>query len=205
MALKLVYNVFTGTFDWVDGSGGGGSPGGSNTQIQYNNNGVFGGVDVLTYDNLTEIVTSLNTFILENYSGITFQNMGTIYAQIAPVAGEPNKIDIVGDGSGPELIFDFSGLTAVRTATFQDKDGTVAYLSDIGGTGSIIAATNTGDDQTYTLAQAPTSMNYYAIINNGSYTTDDALFPFSVTGTTLTFTSPLPNDLANTIIKLICV
>jgi hypothetical protein len=32
------------------GGGGSGTPGGSNTQIQYNNNGSFGGVDKLTFD-----------------------------------------------------------------------------------------------------------------------------------------------------------
>lgn len=52
---------------------------------------------------------------------------------------------------------------------------------------------------------AATSTQYYVIMNNGSYTTDDTAFPFSVTGTTLTFTSTLPNDLAATLIKLVCV
>ena len=31
-------------------TGGGGSPGGSNTQIQYNNSGSFGGISIMTYD-----------------------------------------------------------------------------------------------------------------------------------------------------------
>jgi hypothetical protein len=34
----------------MNGGGGGGTPGGSPTQIQYNNAGAFGGVDKLTYD-----------------------------------------------------------------------------------------------------------------------------------------------------------
>jgi len=45
-----------GLFRGVGGGGGGGgttSPGGSNTQIQYNNNGVFGGVTNLTWDGTT--------------------------------------------------------------------------------------------------------------------------------------------------------
>lgn len=87
------------------------------------------------------------------------------------------------------------------TGTFDWINGTSGPSSS----GSIIAAVNSGDNQSYTLAQAPTSSAYYAIINNGSYTTDDAAFPFSVTGTILTFDSPLPSDLADTIIKLICV
>jgi hypothetical protein len=39
------------------GGGGSGTPGGSNTQIQYNNNGSFGGVDKLTYDGTNLIGT----------------------------------------------------------------------------------------------------------------------------------------------------
>jgi hypothetical protein len=41
----------TGKLSWSAGSGGGGSPGGSNTQIQYNNSSAFGGSSLLTWDN----------------------------------------------------------------------------------------------------------------------------------------------------------
>lgn len=71
--------------------------------------------------------------------------------------------------------------------------------------GSVIAATDTGDHKNYTLARAPSTTSYYALINNGSYTTDDTAFGFSVLSSTLTFNSALPSDLASTLIKLICV
>ena len=41
----------------MNGGGGGGTPGGSPTQIQYNNAGAFGGVDKLTYDGTNLIGT----------------------------------------------------------------------------------------------------------------------------------------------------
>ena len=42
----------TGNLNWTAGGGGGnGTPGGSNTQLQYNNSGVFGGSPNLTWDN----------------------------------------------------------------------------------------------------------------------------------------------------------
>lgn len=41
----------------MNGGGGGGTPGGSTTQIQYNNAGAFGGVDKLTYDGTNLIGT----------------------------------------------------------------------------------------------------------------------------------------------------
>lgn len=46
-----------GNLTWTAGGGGGnGTPGGSNTQIQYNNNGVFGGSPFLTFNNSTNEV-----------------------------------------------------------------------------------------------------------------------------------------------------
>jgi hypothetical protein len=41
----------------IGGGGGSGTPGGSNTQIQYNNGGSFGGVDKLTFDGTNLIGT----------------------------------------------------------------------------------------------------------------------------------------------------
>jgi hypothetical protein len=47
----------TGNLTWAaGGSGGNGSPGGNNTQIQYNDNGVFGGSQFLTFNDATNTV-----------------------------------------------------------------------------------------------------------------------------------------------------
>jgi hypothetical protein len=46
-----------GNLTWAAGGGGGnGNPGGSNTQIQYNNNGMFAGSPFLTFNNVTNEV-----------------------------------------------------------------------------------------------------------------------------------------------------
>ncbi len=46
-----------GNLSWQAGGGGGnGTPGGSNTQVQFNNNGVFAGDPYFTYDNFNKIV-----------------------------------------------------------------------------------------------------------------------------------------------------
>ncbi|MDD5433766.1 MAG: hypothetical protein PHE77_03910, partial [Candidatus Pacebacteria bacterium] len=44
-------NNGAGTLSWA-ACGGGGTPGGANTQVQYNNSGVFGGASQITYDNV---------------------------------------------------------------------------------------------------------------------------------------------------------
>jgi hypothetical protein len=42
-----------GNLSWVAQSGGGGTPGGSNTSVQFNDNGAFGGDTYLVYNNVT--------------------------------------------------------------------------------------------------------------------------------------------------------
>lgn len=51
-----------GNLTWAAGGGGGGngSPGGANSQIQYNNAGVFGGDSGFTYNNITDTVSVIN-------------------------------------------------------------------------------------------------------------------------------------------------
>lgn len=48
----------TGNLSWSDGGGGGGNgtPGGSNTQVQFNNNGNFGGTPYFTFNAVTHTV-----------------------------------------------------------------------------------------------------------------------------------------------------
>jgi len=43
---------------WATPAGGGGSPGGSTTQVQYNNSGAFGGVSQMTYNGTTVAVSN---------------------------------------------------------------------------------------------------------------------------------------------------
>ena len=48
-----------GNLSWAESSGGGnGTPGGSNTQLQFNDSGVFGGTATLTYDKDSDILTA---------------------------------------------------------------------------------------------------------------------------------------------------
>jgi len=55
MAYK--FNPFTGKLDEVGAGGGGGTPGGSDTQVQFNDGGTFGGDAGLTYNKTTDELT----------------------------------------------------------------------------------------------------------------------------------------------------
>jgi hypothetical protein len=74
----------TGNLDWtaMTGGGGNGSPGGSNTQIQYNDNGLFGGNAGFTFNEVTgnvsipgnlSVVGSITGSFVSNYSNFAGQ------------------------------------------------------------------------------------------------------------------------------------
>jgi hypothetical protein len=50
------FNPFTGTLDEVSAGGGGGTPGGSDTQVQFNDGGAFGGDADLTWDDTGKVL-----------------------------------------------------------------------------------------------------------------------------------------------------
>jgi hypothetical protein len=60
--MPYVYNPLLGAgLDQTGGSGGGGTPGGSDTQVQFNNAGAFGGISTFTFS--SSILTTSGRFI----------------------------------------------------------------------------------------------------------------------------------------------
>jgi hypothetical protein len=59
-------NILTNGYYYANGTafggGGGGTPGGANTQIQYNNAGSFGGSAAFTFNNTTNAISTTGTF-----------------------------------------------------------------------------------------------------------------------------------------------
>ena len=84
-----------GNLNWAaaGGGGGNGSPGGSNTQIQYNDNGLFNGSSSFTFNENSNIVTIAN---------LTVSQLSNL--------GEVANITIMGGGSGYLLTTDGNGL-----------------------------------------------------------------------------------------------
>jgi hypothetical protein len=83
---------WTGTeYAWVAQSGGGsGTPGGSNTQVQYNNNGSFGGDSTFTFDSATNTLTVQNLTVTG--SGAT----NTISSSSDVVLDAGNRVSVQG-------------------------------------------------------------------------------------------------------------
>jgi len=65
----------TGNLTWSTSTGGNGTPGGSNTQVQFNNAGAFGGVSGFAFNNTTGILTVPNVSASGNITSVN-ANLG---------------------------------------------------------------------------------------------------------------------------------
>lgn len=102
----------------LNGGGGGGTPGGSNTQIQYNSASVFAGVPVLTYNGTTltgtgsfsgsfiGILTGTSSWATNALTASYFAGnaISASYALSASYAGKADKINVL-DGSTSASLF----------------------------------------------------------------------------------------------------
>ena len=131
---KLITNdpitIGTTALTFQVAGGGSGTPGGSDTQLQFNDNGEFGGVTGLTYNKVTEDLTATGNI---NLGDNDYINIGagpdlSIYHD-----GTDTYFDDVGTGS----IFLRSGTTYVQNAA-----GTKTSLSTNSGAGQSIYFNN---------------------------------------------------------------
>ena len=97
-----------GNLNWVAQSGAGnGSPGGANTQVQFNDDGLFSGVTAFTFDQVSNTLSVpnvvTNTISSDDSSFVTVQDglnvQGDITAETVSVAGNITGNYFVGDGS----------------------------------------------------------------------------------------------------------
>ncbi len=109
--------------------GGGGSPGGSDTQVQFNDGGAFGGDAGMTYSKATNTlkVDTLSTSATD--LNIIWGSGGWVLLQWG--AGlEDNGVTIA--GSAWSASFDTTNLSDARSVSLPDYDGVVALPPDEG-------------------------------------------------------------------------
>jgi hypothetical protein len=124
----------------TDGSGvltwapaGGGTPGGTNTQVQFNDSSAFGGDSAFTYDKTLDILTvptlsttSVNAGALE-FEGATADAFETVITAIDPTADRvvqlPNANTII---PVYNYVATYTGFTGPHTITFPDANFTAA-------------------------------------------------------------------------------
>ena len=94
------YQASSGEFEWVDDSSGG-TPGGSDTQVQFNDGGSFGGDNGFTYTKATEKVKVGNASIVTSNAG----KVSVVQESADTGAALYLQKDEDGAGSGPNLVF----------------------------------------------------------------------------------------------------
>lgn len=145
----------TGNLSWVEQSGGGSQIGGTNTQVQFNNNGSFGGSNSFTFDSTSTTLT------VNNFVATSSANLGNV-ANLA-ITGGSNGYYLQTDGTG--------NLTWANVTT-----GITLTVDNFSGDGSNTA---------FTLTQTPDNANYTLVSIGGvmqpksAYTVNGNVLTFS--------------------------
>jgi hypothetical protein len=174
-------------------NGTGSTPGGSNTQIQFNNSGAFGGSPNLTWTG-TALNVGPNASITESTGAISFDNTaiqsnGIGQLTIAALIVKPGGTIIL-DGASQNITLSAGTVTTGYTLTLPQTPGTSGYVLETDGTGTTTWVAPSGSSSlnlTYANATADTT------ISTGTFTST------SVVGT-ITPSSSLKKVLVRAII-----
>lgn len=145
---KILESDSSGNLSWINTPTGGGSPGGSDTQIQYNNGGVFEGTTGLTWDDSTNIL-SIATRFEGDINGALLQQV------LVKEPGGVSKGDVVyisgGTGDNPEVrkaqsnsASTMSALGIMKANINEDAIGECVTSGEI--TGLNLSGFTTGDE-----------------------------------------------------------
>lgn len=115
-----VLTLVSGAPAWAAPSGGGGSPGGSTTQVQYNNAGAFGGDSDFTYDATNNVLTvpKLNTAKGTDIARATTTDIGAATGNFVHLTGTTTVTGLGTVAAGATRIVRFAGAgTLTHNAT----------------------------------------------------------------------------------------
>jgi hypothetical protein len=135
------FNPFTGTLDDVGPNNGNGVPGGSDTQVQFNDNGVFGGDSDFTWDDTsTPKVLGIGGDINLDDGGTYTTTLQTITPTAARTISFPDATGTVGlvGGSSGNLVVNQSGAyTGVANSSVDNATGNITlgsrFISSLNG------------------------------------------------------------------------
>jgi hypothetical protein len=154
-----------GNLSWTaqtGGGGGNGTPGGANTQIQYNDSGSFGGNSGFTFNEVTGNVGMPTDLIVVGniYGNAQTANFATFSgtATSATIAATANSV------AGANVVGTVSSATTATSATTAGTVTTAAQ-PNITSTGTLTSLTVGG---TSTIQQALEKVTLYATANTGT-------------------------------------
>lgn len=132
-----------GNLTWdLPGGGGNGTPGGSNTQVQFNNEGEFGGDPTFTFDQLTGILT-IPAVSANLLSANSIQTVGNVTSGNIKANASANIVGNLRVGGN----VNFSSTTTVNlgsVANVRISGGTNGYVLTTDGLGNLSWASGGG-------------------------------------------------------------
>lgn len=131
----------TGNLTWAPGGNGGngnGSPGGSNTQVQYNDSGIFGGDAGFTYDENLNLLTVGNLLVIDTITG-NLTGRATI-ANTANTVTDNAQPNITSVGTLTSLSVTGNANAGNVNAEFVTVSNTI-YTYDLSATGTAFLTT----------------------------------------------------------------
>ena len=171
------FNPFTGTLDEV-GAGGGGSPGGSDTYVQFNDGGsTFGGDVDFTWNKTTNVLGITGDINLSD-GGTYTTTLQTITPTAARTISFPDATGTVAlvAGSSGQVVYNNAGVQAGGNLGYNATTGVFGYIS---GTGTVTQATNKATGVTL---NSPTGQ----ITLNGAALAADTTVSFTLTNSSIT-------------------
>jgi len=131
----------TGNLTWAVGGGGGnGSPGGTNTQVQFNDAGIFGGDVGFTYDKNTNILNVNNLTVTANINANKIYATGNITADY--YFGDGGYIsNITTDVANYVSQNNQSNITQLGNLVYLNVDGDIISLGNVSASDTISATT----------------------------------------------------------------
>jgi hypothetical protein len=146
--MAVTFNPFTGNLDFVGSGGGSTSPGGSDTQIQFNDDGDFGGDAGLVFNKSTNKLTAGGDIEL-NDGGANTLTLQTVTPTAARTISFPDATGTVGlvAGSTSQFVYNNAGAYAgLSTLTTDGTNVTLTgrFISSLNGAASAPPGTFTG-------------------------------------------------------------
>lgn len=155
---KVLTNT-SGTITWETASGGG-SPGGNDTQLQYNDGGSFGGLSMLTWNDTDFLLGAASATKLKfRDSAIYINSLADTFLDFQADGAFRFANDILGD-----ITFTFSSSTSnTGTLTWKEHEGYFLFSNDIlmngaekiyfGTTGNYLYEASSGNVQLISTSQ----------------------------------------------------
>ena len=168
--------------------GGGGTPGGSDTQVQFNDGGAFAGDADLTWNKTTNVLGITGDVNLSD-GGTYTTTLQTITPTAARTISFPDAtgtVALVGGSSG-QLLYNLSGAVAGTSITFDASTGTrftLPFGYGAGAGGTVTQATNKSTGVTLNTRCGQVTMN-------GANLVADTAVTFTLTNTQIAATDVL--------------